>query len=441
MARYSPGLTNGFPDGCVLALPCLFSGETLVPFKTELYYSNFEFTTNYFNQDRSALTFQEVEDKIGVVNIANLNLQEMSFCLFIKPTSFTENQTLFFKANNSGGRNHSYQLGLFFANPGRLRVRLGTTAALTSCYADTALSVDTWYWIYMEFGSNQNRIYIDNVLDKTCTYTGPILYTDLNFAVGNLTGQGRPFTGSLSQFYAFDHKLSSYERAFMFSYYPLNRGSLGGSTFQKSGQSFAIRSRKKPITHRTIANSNSHTAFHNVQSNIQTLTPSEKAAFAASSPDFPKTNSLGQEYILKSGQLFNSQNVPLVNQGLPLNFTSAAPVVFPSPTISNAFFEPAPTDCEIITNPVLVPSNFIFEMWASAILESNPSNPGSITTYRMLSIDEGGTTNISFGAEWDLRFGNSDNADQKWCVFQLDIVSKLTGQKITAYRFPVQVGV
>src|SRR5690606_15898015 len=103
------------------------------------------------------------------------------------------------------------------------------------------------------------------------------------------------------------------------------KGSRGGSTFQRSGTSFAIRTRKKPILKRTPRTSESRSVFHGVQSGYRLLDPGQKNSWSNQAPNFQRTNSLSETYQLRPTQLFSASNIPLVSQGLPQVDTASPP--------------------------------------------------------------------------------------------------------------------
>lgn len=440
MARYSPGLGIGFPTGCVVALPFLFSIENMIPVESQLIGSQAQFSSNRFELPLSSVQFSDPADYLSYSLSQLIDLQEGSFCFWAKLNSAPNGRTFIYKQFPGGGQDYSFAVRTQNANPSRPVFFLKTSTSNYLCSSQLNFGIGVWYHIYCEFGDGEAQIYINANPRQSRVYTGVVPFASTPLIVGNDDDLDNAIDGCISDFYFFAQKLTQPEIDFMYGFYLLRRGSSEGSTFQKIGNSFAIRHRKKPIPHRTVRNSNSHSAFHNVQSNIQNLSPPELAAYTSNSPSFPRLNSLGQTYNLKGFNLFNSQNVPLVNQGLPINNVSSPPVVLPSPVIANVFFEPNPTDIVILTNPAIVPADFIFECWASNVLESPPSDPGTVTLFRMTSRLPGETMNQSFGSFWDLKFGSSINADGLYCVLRLDIVSVLTGQKTTYFIDSVQIG-
>jgi len=93
-------------------------------------------------------------------------------------------------------------------------------------------------------------------------------------------------------------------------------GSSGGITFQKSGTSFAIRNRAKPVLKRTPAQTVVRNKFESVSQHWRTLNGTQKGTFTTEAPNYPRTNSLGDPYTLSANNLQNSSNQMLVTKGI-----------------------------------------------------------------------------------------------------------------------------
>lgn len=156
------------------------------------------------------------------------------------------------------------------------------------------------------------------------------------------------------------------------------KGSRGGSTFQRSGTSFAIRARKKPLFKRTPRTSQSRSVFHNVQSGYRLLDSGQKASWTSQAPNFQRINSLGETYQLRPTQLFSAANIPLVSQDHPKVDTATSPITFPSVSTS-LLINFAPPQFEIIANIIdQVPDNYTLLVFASPPMQTLPDVYNSI---------------------------------------------------------------
>lgn len=106
------------------------------------------------------------------------------------------------------------------------------------------------------------------------------------------------------------------------------KGSLQGSTFQRSGKVFSIRKRNVPVQKRTAKQSQVKNNFDFVQKRWKDLSGPEQASFAAQTGNNLRTDSLGNTYELRSDQLQSSTNLNQIVSELPPLSTIVAPIAY-----------------------------------------------------------------------------------------------------------------
>lgn len=134
-------------------------------------------------------------------------------------------------------------------------------------------------------------------------------------------------------------------------------GSSGGITFQRSGTSFAIRNRAKPVLKRTPAQTVVRNKFESVSQHWRTLNGTQKGTFSTEAPNYPRTNSLGDPYTLSANNLQNSSNQMLVTKGVTRINSIPSAQAF-TPLVFNQFAVDTGVP-EIFFNftPAIVPAN------------------------------------------------------------------------------------
>lgn len=150
------------------------------------------------------------------------------------------------------------------------------------------------------------------------------------------------------------------------------KGSRNGGTFQKSGSQFAIRCRRVPTQKRSSYQSIQKNNFDHVQKNWKSLSPVDQTSFDTNSVLFPRSNSLGNSYLLQGSALQCSSNRnAFVSSQTEIN-SIGVPQSNPNSSIDVFFAQSNP--CSIIitffTNPV--PVNFAYKIFLSPS-SSNPA--------------------------------------------------------------------
>jgi len=195
-------------------------------------------------------------------------------------------------------------------------------------------------------------------------------------------------------------------------------GSKGGATFQRAGSTFVIRKRNVPVQKKSPEQSASQNTFSSVQQNWRELSPEQKDTFESQAINYPRTNSLGDEYILSGQQLQASSNITLQNNDE--NQIESIPAFQPLPQI---------TDAAIITVvplsllsiqflPTIVPTGCTLQIFTNAP-QSEGKTINSIKDLKLfLAWPEGFPQGGNLYSIYAARFGDWNNS---------------VGQKITAW--------
>lgn len=139
------------------------------------------------------------------------NLQEeWSFCCWIKPTDFTNYNSLF-----CNRKSVSYGISIFTI-PGTGQVRFDNgTDSVTSCKTfNTALTINTWQHLCLVQTSTNRLLYIDGILKETISASSVSSgNTAKNVFIGassgnDSTASGNYFHGSLNDIRIYNHALS-----------------------------------------------------------------------------------------------------------------------------------------------------------------------------------------------------------------------------------------
>lgn len=212
------------------------------------------------------------------------------------------------------------------------------------------------------------------------------------------------------------------------------KGSRGSSVFQKCGTTFSIRMRRKPRFQRTQKTSQSRNVFHHVQSNWRVVSPANQNSWDTQAPNFPRVNSLGQNYELLPLQLFSSQNKVLSDSGIGIVDVASPPVTFPNPSLSSLLFTASPGNAIVTTSPLNVPSDFIFRYFVSNPIAESSMKLSSLDYLLIFEVDEGLNSNTNWFPAWKDRFGIEPSSIGRSVAFRMDIVSKLTGQRVVQFN-------
>lgn len=152
-------------------------------------------------------------------------------------------------------------------------------------------------------------------------------------------------------------------------------GSLGGATFQRSGQVFAIRKRNVPVQKRSAAQSQVKNKFDAMQKNWKNLTSGNQTQWSDEAPNYTRTNSIGDTYDISGSNLQASSNINLLNSAEP---TLAEPVNYSgigSPAYGGDGTAFNSQIISIYSNPQIIPAGVSMQFWMSRPQISEAENP------------------------------------------------------------------
>ena len=205
-------------------------------------------------------------------------------------------------------------------------------------------------------------------------------------------------------------------------------GSLGGATFQRLGNSFAIRMHNKPVDKQRNGQKNLRQMFAANSSKWRDLNPTQQDSFIDEAPNYPKENSLGDPYDISGFNLMQSSNQILVsNNQNEISSIPSAPS-YPSGAILTMNFEYLSQVLSIAALVTTIPANFIWQLWGSKpspIIALNP-NADFTHIHTYTPGQEPGTINIF--AAFQNQYGLSSNYINKYFHVRVRMISLATGQ-------------
>jgi hypothetical protein len=134
-------------------------------------------------------------------------------------------------------------------------------------------------------------------------------------------------------------------------------GSHGGATFQRSGKVFSIRKRAVPIQKRTARQSVVKNAFNTMQKRWKNISGANQATWSTFQADYPRTDSLGNTYLLAPHILCTSSNILRISIGRGTLSTLTAAIAG-VPIVDDTFScRPSVSAFDIVLLPVNVQTN------------------------------------------------------------------------------------
>ena len=205
-------------------------------------------------------------------------------------------------------------------------------------------------------------------------------------------------------------------------------GSMGGATFQVCGRQKSIRKRNAPVQKKSIRQTISRNRLEHVSTNFRTLSGSQKATFASEAVNYPRADSQGNTYLLKSNNLFNSSNINLGNAALS-EINSMPSFVSPPAITENIFvLSQVLLSGAFTITPNIVPTNFTLFGYYTRPISGGILSPGE--PYVLLyNLQQGSASNaLNIYPIYRQQFGFFDNAANLWVHAKIVIISNLTGQ-------------
>lgn len=409
MSIYTPAVPTGVIQNSILNVPLLFRDHNYTTGPPQPASSDFDFMRNRFEIDNAAGNFPGQSNFISWESDSVFALDEWSIAAWVMPLmeDLTSDSPIA-GVLSSGDYPFNLNFGLLTADmvPG---VFIAAGGQVLFAFTFEPVEAGTWHHYAGTYDGATLSFYHNGQLRQQTAVSGSIAYNDPRFVIGNQGSIPFDSNANISDVTLFNFPLSISQVVELMNTTWLQKGSRRGNVLQKSGKSFAIRRRVKPMTTRTEKTSRSRSAFTSTRSNSRLLTPSQIAAYEADAPAFPRVNSLGKEYVLRPRELFTSQGVPLAIANQPLNFTSQPPVE--GPDIGSIGFSPnASGESFLFSFGIqLVPADFIFFYAMSA---ASAVSRSSISEYQLITLlqrNPGQTCNQNVYDAWVARFGSAEN--------------------------------
>lgn len=153
------------------------------------------------------------------------------------------------------------------------------------------------------------------------------------------------------------------------------RGSIGGATFQRIGNSRVIRHRMAPVNKRTPRQTHSRNRFDSLQKFWRMIDSLDKQTFRDEAANYPRTSSLGNEYIISGINLQQSSNTFRLAAGQSKLTSMPSPVAFPDFFIAVFQIDVSTPVIRVELSPLQVPTNF-----ACFIYMTRPLSPGQLSS-------------------------------------------------------------
>lgn len=430
MARYTPGPRLAKIDSLIGYWPFFRSANDNSGNGNNGVVSNADLINGRTGIDNAAYEFNGSDSIITIPSASIFNVSNVSILGWAYVDSSSGESEFLSKEFQPSAPYHDYALQFQQGAVGRIRFRINIGGSAISLLYDDSSLLDAWHMYGATFDGSTMRIFVDGVQVSSKSQSGSIESNDASITIGDNPRNGDPLTGLASEIFLFSEGLPSASILALYNQFVVNRGSMGGNVFQKSGASFAIRHRRKPRLQKTPRTTQSRVNFNYIQSNWRELSGANQASWATQIPNFQRVNSLGQTYSLDSTQLFASQNKIRADFQLPIEPAAVSPVVFPDPGIDSVLLFPSVPEAFVNILPVEVPSGFVYNVFLSNVLLSPPSSPSIQTFFLMASFDEGSDSDIFFSDRWASQFGVSASDIGSYQVFKLEIFHRATGQRI-----------
>jgi hypothetical protein len=205
-------------------------------------------------------------------------------------------------------------------------------------------------------------------------------------------------------------------------------GSRGGATFQKAGVTFVIRKRSVPVQKKSPQQTAKQNTFASVAQRWRELSPAEKLSFINETPNYIRTDSLGNPYELSGQQLQSSSNLNLIINDLPPITTLPAASSIPAITGNAAGVVLSAQIAAFAYTPDPVPAGVSLQIFVS-----RPVSQGTILTnitdLKLLVTYPGGSSPGS--NEWNAYtalFGNINNTAGMLVYYFGRYIQESTGQ-------------
>jgi hypothetical protein len=185
-------------------------------------------------------------------------------------------------------------------------------------------------------------------------------------------------------------------------------GSTGGITFQKSGTSFAIRNRAKPVLKRTPAQTVVRNKFESVSQHWRTLNGTQQGTFTTEAPNYPRTNSLGDPYTLSANNLQNSSNQMLVTKGIARIDSIPSPQAFTPLGAGTFTVDTGVPEIFLYDSPAIIPANESRAVFLSMALQPGADDINAQTLLLIHTFLAGEDSSINLYNFWAALFQDTN---------------------------------
>ena len=213
-------------------------------------------------------------------------------------------------------------------------------------------------------------------------------------------------------------------------------GSRGGSTFQRGSKIFMIRKRSVPVQKRSVKQSRVKNIFDHVAKRWKNLNPGQRNSFNNRASGYPRTDSLGNSYILRGQQMQQSSNQNLIIASLPPINTLPFASAFPAISLSSISVQYVSETFGFGVSPSTVPADITYQLYASQIVQTIQES--STLQFKLIASAAPGT-NMNTANYWQnyvAIFGSPANRDNEVIFGMLIPISNASGQADTAKVAP-----
>lgn len=207
-------------------------------------------------------------------------------------------------------------------------------------------------------------------------------------------------------------------------------GSRGGSTFQRCGRVFSIRSRKAPVQKKTAKQTLSTNRFGAFASRWRQLTNPQKNTWSTFAGDYPRTDSLGNSYIVQRQALRIGANITQFPAGASIINTLVAAIAL-VPFVEDTFILGIGANAfDLVITPDAVQAN-CKAVFFVGIPSATQREFQKVDLVRLGIVDSGNNTSAeNWRPEYSALFPAPLQVVGFWIPVMVEIVQKSSGQVI-----------
>lgn len=175
------------------------------------------------------------------------------------------------------------------------------------------------------------------------------------------------------------------------------RGHIGGTVWSNNFNGAFIRTRRKPIFHRTPRQTQARANFRNVVQFWRTLSAPEKQSWIDQLGNYTRTHTNGEPYEIYGFILSNAFNLPTVTAEEPPINSGTDPVSFPSISFDFFIIDLNPFGLGFGVTPGTIPTGFTYKIFASVLMDipRSLSYPNDFKLIQEFETSPGAVYNIS----------------------------------------------